>query len=286
MATVTGAGPDVGRVPPSDAIYLPLKGLLMDGRYSDLWSSSAAVASSKYTAPSVGTELDDCPAACWRVANPLSQETSTGAVELPEDDPDIFARFLQFLYTGNYDDGEYAVLGLPAFTTTMSPEEAREELDKAPGGFVTDKTDVLQLPAFLDRGLAATKANKRPDPYIEYAETETLEPEEDNSGSESEEYDPKHPISLFTSLRVYVMADKFDVPGLKLLARHRFYHSATAHFETFEQFPNVVDELYETTSPDDRFMREIPCWLRQPGTVWSDHGQDGASHAHASRLCS
>lgn len=36
MATVTGAGPDVGRVPPSDAIYRALKGLLIDDSYSDL----------------------------------------------------------------------------------------------------------------------------------------------------------------------------------------------------------------------------------------------------------
>ncbi|KND88834.1 hypothetical protein TOPH_06483 [Tolypocladium ophioglossoides CBS 100239] len=85
----------------------------------------------------------------------------------------------------------------------------------------------------------------------------------DASEAESEEYDTKRygtnkTISLFTSLRVYVMADKFDVPGLKLLVRDRFYHSAAAYFETFDQFPDVVDELYETSPPYDQLMRDIP----------------------------
>lgn len=245
-----------------------------------------------------GTDIVDNAAVCGRVANLIVQETSTGVVELPEDDPDIFARFLQYLYSGTYDDGEYPVLDLPEFTTRLSPEEAQKELDKAPGAFMAFKTAVVQLPACRDRTLAAIEADARPDPWsrdetaAESPATETIaalsEAEETNGGvSESESEDPDgdgfedeetdgdvseaesedyevetdHPVSLFTSLRVYAMADKFDVPGLMLLARHRFYHSATASFETFDEFPAVIDELYDTTSPNDHFMREIPCRL-------------------------
>ncbi|RFU81086.1 btb poz [Trichoderma arundinaceum] len=95
------------------------------------------------------------------------------------------------------------------------------------------------------------------------------EPEEEySSGSDAEEddaecheYKENCPISLYTSLRVYIMADKFDVPALKLLARQRFYNTARQAVETYSDFPAVVDELYETTAPTDHIIREIPCRL-------------------------
>jgi hypothetical protein len=69
------------------------------------------------------------------------------------------------------------------------------------------------------------------------------------------------PHSLFTSLRVYVMADKFDVPALKLLACKRFSQTAEKIYMTCEDFPAVVDEMYRNTPPNDIAMREIPCRL-------------------------
>jgi len=69
------------------------------------------------------------------------------------------------------------------------------------------------------------------------------------------------PHNLFTSLRVYVMADKFGVPALKLLARERFYRTAERIYTTCEDFPAVVDEMYRSTPPTDVAMREIACRL-------------------------
>ena len=45
-------------------------------------------------------------------------------------------------------------------------------------------------------------------------------------------------------LRLYIMADKYDVPALRLLARDRFYRAVELEWEHAECFPDVVDELH------------------------------------------
>ncbi|KAF5974561.1 hypothetical protein FBULB1_7748 [Fusarium bulbicola] len=62
-------------------------------------------------------------------------------------------------------------------------------------------------------------------------------------------------------LRLYVMEDKYDVPALRLLALDRFYRAVELVWEEAECFPDVVDELYQTTPPTDTAMREIVCRL-------------------------
>lgn len=66
---------------------------------------------------------------------------------------------------------------------------------------------------------------------------------------------------LLLSLRLYIMADKYDVPALRLLARDKFYRAAELSWDTTDCFPCVVDELYSTTLDTDIALREIVCRL-------------------------
>lgn len=61
------------------------------------------------------------------------QETTSGTIELPDDDPKILRYFLQFLYTGNYDDGATPCVGTPSLAALASPGEVIEKLQTAPG---------------------------------------------------------------------------------------------------------------------------------------------------------
>lgn len=76
--------------------------------------------------------------------------------------------------------------------------------------------------------------------------------------------------AMFTSARVYAMADMFCVPALKVLARNRFYKAVERHVD-WPDFPDVVDEVFETTGPDDWVLKEI-CVLfirsRSLGKQW------------------
>lgn len=60
-------------------------------------------------------------------------------------------------------------------------------------------------------------------------------------------------------LRLYIMADKYDVPALRLLARDRFYRAIELEWEHADSFPDIVDELYLGTPQNDTAMREIVC---------------------------
>jgi hypothetical protein len=219
------------------------------------------------------------------------QESISRVVDLPDSDPYILERFLQFLYTGNYEDGEYPALNKPSLSATMTPEEVREELDQAPGidtAGVSDghgevpETQSRHLTRALEDGDDGSDENDGD--YVSEEDGEDRDNEQSEieyndfdesggddyynnltKGTEGASSQVVHlvdwPHSLFTSLRVYVMADKFGVPALKLLARERFYRTAEKIYTTCEDFPAVVDEMYRSTPPTDIAMREIPCRL-------------------------
>jgi hypothetical protein len=227
------------------------------------------------------------PRRCILLTRIHVQESIGRVVDLPDDDPYILERLLQFLYTGNYEDGEYPVLNKASSSATMTPEEVQEELDQAPGidaACVGDGHGGVPETQSQDPTRASEERNDESDEndgdYVpeEDGEDEDKEQSEieyndfDESGGDdymtkrTEEASPQvhqidWPHSLFTSLRVYVMADKFAVPALKLLARERFYRTAESIYTTCEDFPAVVDEMYRSTPPTDVAMREIPCRL-------------------------
>src|SRR5271170_146378 len=165
------------------------------------------------------------------------QESISRVVDLPDDDPYILERFLQFLYTGNYEDGEYPVLNKPSLSATMTPEEVREELDQAPGIDTADVSDGHgKVPETQSRD--PTRASED---GVDESDDGDYVPEEDGEDEDKEQseieyndfdesggddyaanlmkhtegasphvYQTDWPHSLFTSLRVYVMADKFS----------------------------------------------------------------------------
>jgi hypothetical protein len=212
------------------------------------------------------------------------QEAISRVVDLPDDDPYILERFLQFLYTGNYEDGEYPTFNKPPLSATMTPEEVREELDQAPGIDTAGVSDGHgEVPETQSRD--PTRASEDGDNENDENDGDYV-PEQDGEDEDKEQSEIEYndfdesggddyaanltkgtvhrtdwPHSLFTSLRVYIMADKFGVPALKLLARERFYRVAEKIYTTCEDFPAVVDEMYRSTPPTDVAMREIPCRL-------------------------
>ena len=211
------------------------------------------------------------------------QESISCVVDLPDDDPYILEQLLQFLYTGNYEDGEYPVLNKASSSATMTPEEVLEELDQAPGIDAMGASDGhggVPETQSQDPTHASEERNDESDDGDYVPEEDDEDEDKEQSEIEYNEFDESGgddtvanlavspqvhridwPHTLFTSLRVYVMADKFDVPALKLLARERFYRTAENIYMTCEDFPAVVDEMYRSTPPTDVAMREIPCRL-------------------------
>lgn len=217
-------------------------------------------------------------------------------VELPEDDPDVLERFLQFLYTGSYDDGVSLRRGQPDDVCMLSSDEVAAELNMAPGVNVSPSETRLKWEA-VDGAQQPTPdvdTQTEDESYHTESPSPSEEPEEEynefHGDGDADSGGPDLPTkkrlaelekqlgciyearmrlfkelqvseALFLPLRLYIMADKFDVPALKLLARDRFYRAAEMAWTDAECFPAVVDELYTNTPDSDIAMREIVCRL-------------------------
>ncbi|SPO01800.1 uncharacterized protein DNG_04473 [Cephalotrichum gorgonifer] len=260
-----------------------------------------------------------------RVLELQQQEGTTGVVDLADDSPDTVKRFLQFLYSGNYEDGVTPTWGRPSNVATYSPDTIDAALRNPPGVFIPQGTENAvngnikppenQAPnqqgdgtvepmdateAAPSSAVADTSGGDGDDPeYQEYdsdaASTPSREPAEeynefygtDDEASVGSDYDENPRIThlmydptsgardsptflklglnerndMFLHLRLYIMADKYDVSALRLLSRDRFYRAAEAGWEVADYFADVVDELYSNTPDTDTAMREIVCRL-------------------------
>ncbi|KAF5529917.1 hypothetical protein FMEXI_13846 [Fusarium mexicanum] len=58
------------------------------------------------------------------------KESTSRSIELPEDDPDVVERFLEFLYTGNYSDGTNFTWGNPSKAALLDPETVIQNLQQ------------------------------------------------------------------------------------------------------------------------------------------------------------
>ncbi|OKP10402.1 hypothetical protein PENSUB_4191 [Penicillium subrubescens] len=163
-------------------------------------------------------------------------------VDLSDDAPCILERFFQFVYLGNYSDGEHFD-DLPAVPALLSSIEVSQEFEKT---YTPEDTDF----------------NPEESPAKHQA-SEPLEYDSDFSHASldkcihEDNYLVKYPIGLFTSLRMYLIADKYGVPALKLLAGQRFIRTAILHWTTYEDFPAVIDELFSSTPSSDRLRHFI-----------------------------
>jgi hypothetical protein len=62
--------------------------------------------------------------------------------------------------------------------------------------------------------------------------------------------------ALLSSVRVYAIADKYDIPPLKEIAKKRFETSAEKNW-THRDFSGIVKEIFESTPTSDRGLRDI-----------------------------
>ncbi|KAF4910488.1 Kelch repeat and BTB domain-containing protein 4 [Colletotrichum viniferum] len=324
-------------------IFTALSGLFLSEKYADMTITCNGSTFKAHRAIV-------CPQSSFfdKAFSASFKEAASGTIDLPDDEPSIFRRLLQFLYAGNYDDGVTPMLGKPAAISLLQPDEVADELDAPIGvedprrgrkvprrtsassrhpshsaenldGSDNDTTSVTDsAPSYLAkdiplynlialRGALVTddesfSGSSGFDPGYIRRQPSGLEPEEEYNEFSGENVadelaDDADDIinkklsqsegagddvvtlvkkelygardDLFLHLRLYVMADKYDVPALKLLARERFYRSAELSWEVADEFPAVVDELYSDTIETHSAMRDIVCRLvgNQVGNV-------------------
>ncbi|KAK1145697.1 hypothetical protein N8T08_003933 [Aspergillus melleus] len=185
-------------------------------------------------------------------------ESIENRIVLPDEEPDMVERLIQFLYTGNYVDGEYFD-ELPSTPALMEPDDIKEELWERFDGF---------LNILFDDSTHNSDYDPDEDSSTEEHPTEPLEYDSECSDHSSEFRPSENPyqedcsVQLFTSLRMYVIGDKYDIPALQLLAKKRFTQTTACHWTTYNDFPAVLDELFTTTRTTDP-LRRLVCTLME-----------------------
>jgi hypothetical protein len=81
--------------------------------------------------------------------------------------------------------------------------------------------------------------------------------------SDYESYDeedelPEDESHLLLHTRVYTLAEKYDIPSLKQLAKRKFETAMACHYDSPE-FPLAIEEVYCSTIDNDRGLRDIVC---------------------------
>lgn len=82
-----------------------------------------------------------------------------------------------------------------------------------------------------------------------------------DDGSDYESYDeeeeaPVDEAHLLLHTRVYALAEKYDIPALKALARGKFEMAMACNYDSPE-LPEAIEEVYCSTLDNDRGLRDI-----------------------------
>ncbi|EEU40680.1 uncharacterized protein NECHADRAFT_76077 [Fusarium vanettenii 77-13-4] len=175
------------------------------------------------------------------------KEGDSGIVDLPEDDPNTVQSFLEFLYTGTYSVGGFdrdTVLEAVEVTN----EQTLKRLNCAPGS--SDYTSGTPRQQESAGGLR----------WSPYAFKGSVVPAEKSKKQ-------KRRWAMKQSVWVYVLADKYDVPALRLLARDRFFQTGkemlnlklwrTASWDETAFFSEIVQTIYDKTSEQDPLRQAL-----------------------------
>ncbi|KAF4963624.1 hypothetical protein FSARC_8409 [Fusarium sarcochroum] len=180
--------------------------------------------------------------------------------KLEAGEPEVFQRLLEFLYTGSYtDEGD----SLPQDNIEAKTKDIQERLNCPPRCPLPSNNASSESSQHVRRSIRL-KSNAEPMAQMEGVEGQ--EPAGDPIIPE-----PSTPPEITLALKIYLMADKYDVPALKLLARDRFYMAAKAHWVTkswegsswdnTQVFEDVVLEVFISTRPDDTAIWKALCKL-------------------------
>ncbi|KAJ3518930.1 hypothetical protein NM208_g14327 [Fusarium decemcellulare] len=195
------------------------------------------------------------------------REGISQTIELPEDDPDILERFLEFMYTGSYSlgketnwghgpEGHESIFGEIERRPRKPPMPRLDNLE----GYAVYRTQKSGRKRTISGQIQPGKMRWTP-----YAFKGVPTPKNDEEAKES----GKH--QMIISMELYFMADKYDVPVLKLLARDRFFQTGESYWvartwpaESFKDtafFETVFDKVYRSTPTADTALRQAVCML-------------------------
>ncbi len=173
-------------------------------------------------------------------------EAQTGTAIWEEVDEDTFARFTQFMYTGDYPPPSHdTIIYSPAVThndadieeRTSPPAEPAQDLDWGSGSFTTSKKEKKKRPQIVERVQFHDMVYKVPH-LSNFKDMYKIRPNE----SSTEDYTP-----VFVGhAQLYVLAEIWDIKPLKALVLSKL-HATLCEYKPYEARYGDVVELIRYT---------------------------------------
>ncbi|KAL1984816.1 hypothetical protein VTN96DRAFT_8660 [Rasamsonia emersonii] len=164
------------------------------------------------------------------------QETSSREIQLPDDNPIVVKKMIQYLYTLDYSVTD-------ELDTKSTAADAKD--DEIPMDGTVDEAaernaeDTLQnIADFPEDGNIAESSEV---PLNQVAENQAEAPVSD---------------PLFFHIWMYALADRLLIDGLKVLAK-RYFHETFLHQLDYGSFCRAVEEVYCSTPPHERGLRDL-----------------------------
>jgi len=185
----------------------------------------------------------------WNQAK-VHQETQDNVIDLPEDEPKMVAALIRYLYLGVYD-GETFDDSHPEHAVSVASQLKIKRSITYSGTYLRDFTydfphtcpeRVCTNWVLCPHHACNISCHSSCKAFIcEYCCSVLL---------------PGSPTQLLSHSKMYSIADKYDVVGLKELASKKF-KLAYEVFWNEDVFPIAVDHVFSTTVPEDIGMRDI-----------------------------
>ena len=181
----------------------------------------------------------------------MGQEALKSEINLPEDDPELVRLMIDYLYRLDYDQASGK--GHSNDAVELRPETKLDSFAQAypvrdeslPVEVATDAPvpvdSVLDEPEDGLRTQRSKKGKKKmkrstPDGHLESSATQTT--------------------GLATHARMYSLADKYGIGGLKVLAQQKFEQAVRQQWDS-EEFAPAVHVVYASTPDGDRSLRDV-----------------------------
>lgn len=153
---------------------------------------------------------------------------------MKDDDSNILERLLLYLYILDYDDGVNAK-ELPPTTVFVNDTINNAGIMQLPNGDEANSNRPMEAED-VSKTVSCEKNKEVIQPTVGTSST---------TGSHK----------LIVNTQVYAMAEKFDIPQLKLLAKEKFLKNAQSWPNS--EFPAIAHEVLTSTPQSDRGLRDI-----------------------------
>ncbi|OCL12365.1 hypothetical protein AOQ84DRAFT_285365 [Glonium stellatum] len=194
------------------------------------------------------------------------REAQTGIIDLSDDDAEAVEHMVRYFYhldylnkpksrRSSYRSSRPASPTSPRSPTRRRPKKLNLALVEDPllaTAAASAAANPLTPPDDRTNQFEMLDSSKLPDTPVEdqYVEEDPFENTFEDQLPDSTQ------AHLVTHAKVYAIAEKYGIAGLKSLAQRKFSTQIALHFSCPE-FPDACQEAYETTVDSDRGLRDL-----------------------------